>query len=109
MNEIIQEKLLGIEKEKEVRILWAIESGSRSWGFDSPDSDFDVRFIYVHKPEWYLTILEKRDVIELPVSSTLDISGWDLRKALRLSSTSRLAGPASSFVPRSGQGGKQWS
>jgi len=67
-----------------VRILWAIESGSRAWGFASPDSDYDVRFIYAHRPDWYLSIHEGRDVIELPLLDTLDISGWDLRKALRL-------------------------
>ena len=84
MQDIITRKLKEIEAEHDVRILWAIESGSRSWGFESPDSDYDVRFIYVNKPEWYLSIQEKRDVIELPVNEVLDISGWDLRKTLRL-------------------------
>lgn len=82
-TEIIK-KLEQIEQDFDVRILWAIESGSRSWGFESPDSDYDVRFVYVNKPQWYLSIEEKRDVIELPISNELDISGWDLRKALRL-------------------------
>ncbi len=82
--EEIKQKLKQIEIDHDVRILWAIESGSRSWGFESPDSDYDVRFIYVNKPDWYLTILEARDVIELPVNEILDISGWDLRKSLRL-------------------------
>lgn len=80
----IIEKLKNIEHENSVRILWAVESGSRSWGFDSPDSDYDVRFIYVNKPDWYMTIEEGPDVIEIPVDKTLDISGWDLRKTLRL-------------------------
>ena len=88
MKNIITEKLKQIEIENDVRILWAIESGSRSWGFDSPDSDYDVRFIYVNKPDWYMTIDEGRDVIELPVDEVLDISGWDLRKTLRLFSKS---------------------
>lgn len=84
MIDIITRKLKQIEAEQDVRILWAIESGSRSWGFESPDSDYDVRFIYVNKPNWYLSIQEQRDVIELPVDEVLDISGWDLRKTLRL-------------------------
>lgn len=84
MKTIITEKLKQIEKDHDVRILWAIESGSRSWGFDSPDSDYDVRFIYANKPDWYMTVQENRDVIELPVNEVLDISGWDLRKTLRL-------------------------
>ena len=82
--EEIKSKLKQIEIDHDVRILWAIESGSRSWGFESPDSDYDVRFIYVNKPDWYLTINEGRDVIELPVNEVLDISGWDLRKTFRL-------------------------
>ncbi len=84
MKTTIVEKLRHIEADNDVRILWAIESGSRSWGFDSPDSDYDVRFIYVHRCEWYMTIEEGRDVIELPVDAVLDISGWDVRKTLRL-------------------------
>ena len=87
MNKIkktIVDNLNSIEHEHDVHILWAIESGSRSWGFESPDSDYDVRFIYVHKPDWYLSVFENRDVIEIPVSRELDISGWDLRKTLRL-------------------------
>jgi len=73
-----------IEHDHNVRILYAVESGSRAWGFASQNSDFDVRFIYIHKPEWYLSIREKRDVIEIPINDDLDISGWDLRKALGL-------------------------
>ncbi|AJY74299.1 nucleotidyltransferase domain-containing protein [Paenibacillus beijingensis] len=73
-----------IEKEENVRILYACESGSRAWGFPSKDSDYDVRFIYIRPEEWYLSIFEKRDVIERPISDMLDISGWDLRKALNL-------------------------
>src|ERR1041384_2453109 len=77
-----------IESDHNVRVLWAVESGSRAWGFASPDSDYDVRFLYVHRLEWYLSIHEGRDVIELPLQGNLDISGWDLRKALRLFSKS---------------------
>ncbi|MFC0216621.1 nucleotidyltransferase domain-containing protein [Paenibacillus chartarius] len=80
----IEEQLRTIEKEEHVRILYACESGSRAWGFPSRDSDYDVRFIYVRPVEWYLSIFEKRDVIERPISDMLDINGWDLRKALNL-------------------------
>lgn len=73
-----------IEREENVRILYACESGSRAWGFPSKDSDYDVRFIYIRPVDWYLSIFEKRDVIERPISDMLDINGWDLRKALNL-------------------------
>ncbi|WP_110934098.1 nucleotidyltransferase domain-containing protein [Paenibacillus bouchesdurhonensis] len=77
-------QLRRIEQEEQVRILYACESGSRAWGFPSKDSDYDVRFIYVRPMEWYLSIFEKRDVIERPISDLLDINGWDLKKALNL-------------------------
>ncbi|MDF2960664.1 MAG: hypothetical protein K0S39_2399 [Paenibacillus sp.] len=80
----ILEELRKIEKEEDVRILYACESGSRAWGFPSKDSDYDVRFIYVRPEDWYLSIFDKRDVIERPISDMLDINGWDLRKALTL-------------------------
>jgi predicted nucleotidyltransferase len=84
MEAIIKNKLAEIEAVHGVRILYACESGSRAWGFPSPDSDYDVRFIYVHSQEQYLRIDELRDVIELPINEVLDINGWELRKALRL-------------------------
>ena len=85
ITEEIQRRLEAIEREEEVAICLAVESGSRAWGFASTDSDYDVRFLYVHRPEWYLSILEGRnDVIERPIADDLDFSGWDLRKALRL-------------------------
>lgn len=84
MHDIIIEKLLTIEQEKNVRILYACESGSRAWGFASPDSDYDVRFIYAQPADNYLSIEERKDVIELPVNEVLDISGWDIRKVLQL-------------------------
>ena len=73
-----------IEKEHAVAIVLACESGSRAWGFASPDSDFDVRFIYVHPTEWYLSVGRQRDVIETPPGKILDVNGWDLRKSLQL-------------------------
>jgi uncharacterized protein len=84
MKELINQKLDELKKASEVKVLYACESGSRAWGFASPDSDFDVRFIYVHSEDHYLGIDEQRDVIELPINELLDISGWELRKALRL-------------------------
>jgi hypothetical protein len=73
-----------IERESDVRILYACESGSRGWGFASPDSDYDVRFIYVNRLAWYLTVEPGRDVIEVPISGDLDVNGWDLRKTMKL-------------------------
>jgi predicted nucleotidyltransferase len=84
MKQVILEKLKAIEHQFDVRILYACESGSRAWGFASPDSDYDVRFIYVHRMDHYLSIDDQRDVIELPINDVLDINGWELRKALRL-------------------------
>jgi predicted nucleotidyltransferase len=77
-------ELESIERKHDVRVLFACESGSRGWGFASPDSDYDVRFVYAHKLEWYLRVEAQRDVIEVPISNELDISGWELRKALGL-------------------------
>ena len=80
----IGEKLSEIEWQESVRILLAVESGSRAWGFPSPDSDFDVRFLYARPRDWYLSIDRRRDVIECPTEDMLDINGWDVRKALGL-------------------------
>jgi predicted nucleotidyltransferase len=80
----VMENLRDIEVRYDVTVLFACESGSRGWGFASPDSDYDVRFIYVNRLPWYLTVTERRDVIEVPISGDLDINGWDLRKALGL-------------------------
>jgi predicted nucleotidyltransferase len=82
--ENIKRKLLEIEKEHKVKILYAVESGSRAWGFESADSDYDVRFVYVHNRNWYLNILPKKDVIEYSILDEFDYSGWDLRKTLFL-------------------------
>ena len=79
----IEEKLNEIEEKENVRILHAVESGSRAWGFASPDSDYDVRFVYVRPQADYLRIDEPRDVIEWQLDEVLDINGWDLKKALR--------------------------
>jgi predicted nucleotidyltransferase len=83
-REKIQAELDAIERDYGERILHAIESGSRAWGFPSADSDYDVRIIYAHPRDWYLSVREQRDVIEKPISGDLDIGGWDLRKTLKL-------------------------
>ena len=84
MKEKIQEQLRRIEEAENIKILLAVESGSRAWGFASPDSDYDVRFIYIRRLEDYLRLNTIRDVIELPIDDALDINGWDLQKTLRL-------------------------
>ncbi|MCU9946846.1 nucleotidyltransferase domain-containing protein [Pseudomonas sp. PDM13] len=80
----VLEELHRVERERNVTVLYACESGSRAWGFASSDSDYDVRFVYVEQPDWYLQVREPRDVIERPLDDELDVSGWELRKALRL-------------------------
>lgn len=86
MRDEIIRRLKAAESEHGVHILYACESGSRAWGFASPDSDYDVRFIYTHGPDWYLSfdIERRRDVIEYPIVDEIDCSGWDIRKALYL-------------------------
>ena len=84
MNETIRMKLLELEQLHHIKILYACESGSRAWGFASPDSDFDVRFIYAKRIQNYLRIADTPDTLGLPVNEVLDISGWDVRKALQL-------------------------
>lgn len=78
----IKEKLNEIEEREHVKILIAVESGSRAWGFASPDSDYDVRFVYVRKQEDYLRLDSPKDVIEWQLDDVLDINGWDLKKTL---------------------------
>lgn len=84
MRDQISGHLRKIELENQVVIVYACESGSRAWGFPSVDSDYDIRFIYVHPRDWYLTIQDKGAVLEFPIQANLDFSGWDIRKALGL-------------------------
>lgn len=84
MYDVIVEKLKELERAEGIRILHAAESGSRAWGFASPDSDYDVRFINMRDKDFYLRLDRTRDVIELPISDLLDMNGWDLDKTLRL-------------------------
>ena len=88
MLEIVDEiknKLEEIEQKENVTILFAVESGSRAWGFESPDSDYDVRFVYKRNDiSDYLKLEGIRDVIEYELNDVYDISGWDLDKTLKL-------------------------
>ena len=84
MTKKILSKLKQIEKQHRVTILYACESGSRAWGFPSKDSDYDVRFIYLRSIDWYLSLYPQSYVIELPIENSLDINGWDIKKALQL-------------------------
>lgn len=80
----IKYELNKIEKELDIKILYAVESGSRVWGFESDESDWDVRFIYIHKPKWYLSIDNKKDNISNIFLGNIDMQGWELKKALKL-------------------------
>ena len=84
MEKLVKEKLVEIESEYNTKILYACESGSRAWGFPSPNSDYDVRFIYSHDLDWYLSLRDKKDTIDLPINDDLDIGGWEIKKALGL-------------------------
>ena len=86
LRERVLERLSAVEAEHGVTVLYACESGSRAWGFESPDSDYDVRFIYARSRDWYLSFdVERRpDVIEIPIRDDIDLSGWDVRKAMYL-------------------------
>ena len=91
MKQRVLHELDRIERQHKIRNLLAVESGSTAWGFASPDSDYDVRFIYAHERDWYLSVLDVRDVMEEMMPDRLDFSGWDLRKTLRLFSKCNLA------------------
>lgn len=85
MKTQIQHKLKDIEAQYKVKILYARETGSRAWGFPSPDSDYDVRMIYAHDIDWYLSLSDKKDTIEfMSEDGELDITGWDIKKSLKL-------------------------
>ena len=85
MKEKIQRYLTQLEKDNKIEILLACETGSRAWGFPSPDSDYDIRIIYKHQKDWYLGLVEEKDsLVEFYENNEIDISGWDFRKCLRL-------------------------
>lgn len=83
IQETIRNELKAVEQQHHVRILHAVESGSRAWGIASPDSDYDVRFIYVRPVKDYLRLQGLRDTIDWKLDAVLDINGWDVRKALQ--------------------------
>lgn len=80
----IKTALKEAEDSRNIKVLYAVESGSRAWGFESEDSDWDVRFVYIHPADWYLQIDEKKDSMEVMLPGDIDLAGWELRKALRL-------------------------
>lgn len=80
----IESRLARVAGEDGVRLLMAVESGSRAWGFPSPDSDYDVRFLYTRPRKAYLALRQPRDVVERPIVDEIDLNGWDIRKALGL-------------------------
>lgn len=84
IEELVRIKIKEIEEKENIRVLHVIESGSRAWGFASPDSDYDVRFIYVRNKEYYLSLRDNKDFIDWELNEILDINGWDIRKALQL-------------------------
>ncbi len=84
MKKVILSHLVEVERENNVKVLLAVESGSRAWGFHSAGSDWDVRFVYVHQLNWYLKVNEGRDVIEHMYDDDVDLVGWELRKTLKL-------------------------
>jgi len=84
MIDEIKKELLRLETLHDITILYAVESGSRAWGFASTDSDWDVRYIYVHRLDWYLGIVDQKDSQEEILPNDIDLAGWELKKALRL-------------------------
>lgn len=81
----IRSKLSEVEVRHGCRILFAVESGSRAWGFASADSDYDVRFVYAWPADRYLAVSAVPENIEAGIDEdAIDLSGWEFRKALRL-------------------------
>lgn len=84
VRNIILNELKELEKKENIKILFAVESGSRAWGFESKDSDYDVRFVYVRPLEWYMSISKRKNTLEVMINEDLDFAGWDLNKAVEL-------------------------
>lgn len=84
MKEQILEELQNLELSRDIKILYAVESGSRAWGFASANSDWDVRFVYIHRKDWYLRIDDGPDNFEKMLPNDIDVAGWEIRKALKL-------------------------
>lgn len=83
VEDLVRMKIKEIEEKENIRVLHVIESGSRAWGFASPDSDYDVRFIYVRDKDFYLSLRENKDFIDWELNEILDINGWDIKKVLQ--------------------------
>ena len=90
-NDEIVKNLELLEQEENIRIIYACESGSRAWGFPSPDSDYDIRFLYIHPTDWYLRVFPGKDTIDIPITGDSDMGGWDLQKSLPLLKKSNCA------------------
>ncbi|MCM3160125.1 nucleotidyltransferase domain-containing protein [Metabacillus litoralis] len=84
MNKKILETLKKIEKEQNITILYACESGSRAWNMNTSFSDFDVRFIYKREMNWYLQLIEGKNTFEYSTKDNEEYVGWDIKKALQL-------------------------
>jgi hypothetical protein len=82
MNATIQESLDRLARDHQVTMLWAGGAGDRARGIPSSDSGYEVRFLYVHPPAHYLRVFDKRDVIEAADEGSINIVGWDIKKAL---------------------------
>ena len=97
-REQVRAELTKLAGRRGIRILWACEAGSRAWGIDSADSDYDVRFVYRYPAvNDYLSVYDaprrgtrkgndgdaRYDTVN-ETRGLLDLSGWDIRKALRL-------------------------
>lgn len=91
MKTNINKKLEQLSQTNEIEILFAVESGSRAWGFASPDSDYDIRFVFKHKSEWYLNLWEQKDTLEFMTKEDLDGSGWDIKKTCKLMAKSNVS------------------
>lgn len=83
IEELVRMKIKEIEAKENIRVLHVIESGSRAWGLASPDSDYDVRFIYVRDRNFYLSLRQNKDFIDWELNEVLDINGWDIKKVLQ--------------------------
>ena len=91
MQNYIGESIHELEHKHGVKVLYACESGSRAWGFASPDSDYDLRFVYLAPLSWHLKLQEQADTIEYFADNDLDLAGWELTKTLRLFHNCNLA------------------
>ncbi len=81
---LVRSHLRRLEQERDLRVVFACESGSRAWGFASSNSDFDVRFIFVRPAAQYLRLRPPADAFDIHGENDLDLAGWDIRKAAEL-------------------------